>query len=172
MKDTGFSVNIKNFQVWNSSSGLTQIFRRSIISFSSSITFHSHPSKTKLISIKNHRLSDFYHNFLVELVKIKRMYSLSVKTHHSYGEVVVHNAVRHRVPSLLLVSRCHIDLPAIQHHLCAVLNVPKDLQEVFALIASEKHKTDEKLKQVKEHFHMLWMHFIRILCERASYSSA
>lgn len=34
-------------------------------------------------------------------------------THHSNWEVVVYNAVRHRVPSLLLVCGCDINLPAI-----------------------------------------------------------
>ena len=57
-------------------------------------------------------------------------------THHSDGEVVVDYAVRHRVPSLVLICGCDIDLPAIQHQLRAVLDVPHYLQEALALVTS------------------------------------
>lgn len=57
-------------------------------------------------------------------------------THHSDGEVVVDNAVRHQVPSLLLICGCDVDLPAIQHHLWTVLHVTQDLQEALAFVAS------------------------------------
>lgn len=61
-------------------------------------------------------------------------------THHSDGEVVVYNTVRHRVPSLILVCGCDINFPAIQHHLRTVLDVPHYLQEALTLIASGKNK--------------------------------
>lgn len=64
-------------------------------------------------------------------------------TYHSNGKVVVYNAVRHWVPSLFLVCGCDINLPAIQHHLCTVLNVPQDLKEAFALIASGRIRWDK-----------------------------
>lgn len=63
----------------------------------------------------------------------------SSPTYHSDGEVVVYNAVRHRVPSLLLVRGRHIDLPAIQHHLGTVLDVAQYLKEALALVASERN---------------------------------
>lgn len=63
-------------------------------------------------------------------------------THHSDGEVVVYNAVRHWVPSLLLVCGCDINLPAIQHYFCTVLDVPQDLQETLALVASGRMTED------------------------------
>lgn len=61
-------------------------------------------------------------------------------THHSDGEVVVHDAVRHRVASLVLVCGRDVDLPAIQHHLRAVLDVPHDLQQALALVACRKRR--------------------------------
>lgn len=61
-------------------------------------------------------------------------------THHSDGEVVVHDTVRHRVPSLVLVCGRDIDLPAIQHHLRAVFDVSHYLQEALALVASGRRK--------------------------------
>lgn len=61
-------------------------------------------------------------------------------THHSDGEVVVHNAIRHRVASLVLVRGRDVNLPAIQHHLRAVLDVPHDLQQALALVACRKRR--------------------------------
>lgn len=56
-------------------------------------------------------------------------------THHADGEVVVDDAVRHRVAALILVGRGDVDLPAVQHHLGAVLDVPHDLQQALTLVA-------------------------------------
>lgn len=61
-------------------------------------------------------------------------------THHSDGEVVVDDAVRHRVPSLVLVCGRDIDLPAVQHQLGAVLDVPHYLQEALALVTSGRRR--------------------------------
>lgn len=72
--------------------------------------------------------------------------TVSTLTHHSDGEVVVHDAVRHRIPSLLLVGRRDINLPAIQHHLGAVLHVPQDFKKAFALVASEQQERRDVLK--------------------------
>lgn len=65
-------------------------------------------------------------------------------THHPDGEVVVDDAVRYRVSSLLLIRRSHVDFPAVQHHLGAVLDVPQDLEETLALVTSEKQEADSK----------------------------
>ena len=61
-------------------------------------------------------------------------------THHSDGEVVVYNAVRHQVPPLLLVRGRDVDLPAVQPQLRAVLDVPQDLQETLALVSSRRRR--------------------------------
>lgn len=59
----------------------------------------------------------------------------SAKTYHSNREVIVNNAVGNRVTLLLLIIRDNIDVPAIEHHVCTVLNVFEDLQQATTLIA-------------------------------------
>ena len=55
--------------------------------------------------------------------------------YHSYGEVVVDDAVWHRVALLLLVFGDDVDVPAVQHQLDAVLDVPQGLQHATPLVA-------------------------------------
>ncbi len=68
--------------------------------------------------------------------------------YHSNREVVVDNAVGDRVSLLLLVIRDDIDVPAVQHHLYAVLNVPEKLQQAAPLIACPE-EPEGKVQRVK-----------------------
>lgn len=61
-------------------------------------------------------------------------------THHANREVVVDDAVRHRVAPLVLVGGRDVDLPAVQHYLATVLDVTQDLEQALALVASMKGK--------------------------------
>lgn len=54
--------------------------------------------------------------------------------YHSNREIVVDDAVGDRVSLLLLVIGDNIYVPAVQHHLCAVLDVPEELQQASALV--------------------------------------
>ena len=60
-------------------------------------------------------------------------------TYHSYGEVVVDDAVGDWVALLLLVFGDDVDVPAVQHQLDAVLDVPQGLQHAAPLVACRKH---------------------------------
>lgn len=62
------------------------------------------------------------------------MLSFSQFTYHSNREVVVDDAVGNRISLLLLVVRDDVYIPAVQHHLSAMLNVPKDLHQATTLI--------------------------------------
>lgn len=55
-------------------------------------------------------------------------------SYHSDGEVVVDDAVGDGVSFLLFVIRDDVDVPAVQHHLCAVLDVPQELQQAATFI--------------------------------------
>lgn len=55
-------------------------------------------------------------------------------SYHTNGEVVVDDAVGDRISLLLLVVGHDVDVPAVQHHLCAVLDVPKELQQTAAFV--------------------------------------
>lgn len=97
-------------------------------------------SKNLRHQFKNCVLNDSLGSFPCLFRPVNTDWSL---THHSNREVIVYNAVRHRVPSLLLVCGCDIYLPAIQQHLCTVLDVLQDLQEALALIALERIAWDK-----------------------------
>lgn len=55
--------------------------------------------------------------------------------YHSNGEVVIDNAVWHRVSFFLLVIRGNVNGPSVQHHLTTVLNVPEELEKIASFVA-------------------------------------
>lgn len=60
-----------------------------------------------------------------------------MSSYHSNREVVVDDAVGDRVSLLFLVVRDDVYIPAVQHHFCAVLDIPKELQQVAALVTCQ-----------------------------------
>lgn len=59
---------------------------------------------------------------------------LSAFPYHSDREVVVDDAVGDGVSLLLLVVGDDVYVPAVQHHLSAVLDVPEELHQAAALV--------------------------------------
>lgn len=60
-----------------------------------------------------------------------------VNSHHSDGKVIVHYAVGYRISLLLLIIRDNVDVPAVKHHLGAVLDIPEELKQTASFIACQ-----------------------------------
>lgn len=69
--------------------------------------------------------------------------------YHSNREVIVDDAVGDRVALLLLVIGDDVYVPAVQHHLCAVLDVTEELQQAATLVTCPEGKHRIKITIVE-----------------------